>query len=85
MASATLPFFPAFSSVYSTYLSMALSKGQGSFFIQPMKAMHRQKDLLHQEIIRMSKTKHTWENLGLKFGMSVCMCICMYFSLCVGH
>ena len=27
-----------FSSVYSAHLSVALSKGQGSFFIQPMKA-----------------------------------------------
>ena len=48
MASPTLPFFPGFSSVYSAYLSYVLSKGQGSFFIHcPMKATHKQKELLH--------------------------------------
>ena len=50
MVSATLSFFPAFSSVYSTYLSSALSKGQSNFFIQPMKATHRQNNLLYQTL-----------------------------------
>ena len=48
MVSATLPFFPAFCSVYSIQLRAAQSKGQGSFFIQPMKVIQIQKDLLHQ-------------------------------------
>ena len=44
-------FHPEFSSVYSAYLIAALSKGQGSFFILPMKATYRQKDLLHHSDI----------------------------------
>ena len=48
MVTAMLPFFPAFCSVYSVHLRAVLSKGQGSFFIQPMKAMQIQKNLLYQ-------------------------------------
>ena len=67
MVSATLSFFPAFSSVYSAYLSSALSKGQGSFFIQPMKATHKQKDLLHHlpSIISQDHPSPTWPQANL--------------------
>ena len=41
-------FLPEFCSVYSANIRAALSKGQGSLFIQPMKATHKQKDILHQ-------------------------------------
>ena len=44
----TVFFLPEFCSVFPTYISSALSKGLGSFFIWPMKATHRKKNLLHQ-------------------------------------
>ena len=50
MASATLPFFPAFSLVYFTYLSSAQSKGQGSFFIKPIKTTL---DRIHAQIFQI--------------------------------
>ena len=40
------------------YLSSALSKGQDSFFIQPMKATHKQKALLHHN---MKKTESQYQ------------------------
>lgn len=50
----------------------ALSKGQGSFCIQPMKATHNQKDLLH----------HVVNNLPLSLSLSIiCICPCSY--ICV--
>ena len=52
MVSATLPFLPAFCSVYPAHLWAALSKGQDNFFIEPMKATQIQKDLLHQVTVK---------------------------------
>ena len=65
MASATLPFFPAFCSVYSAHLRATLSKDQGSFFIQPMKAtlgeqaIHRSSDF-HPDFTAASNA-YLWE------------------------
>lgn len=78
MVSATLSFFPEFSSVYSTYLSSALSKGQSSFFITPMRATHRQKNLLHQ----LSMTKYpNKSNLRKKKGLFELMAANDIFSM----
>ena len=71
--SATLHFFPAHSSVYSANLSAALSKG--SLFMQPMKATHSQKNLLHNVV-----TKDLAKKL-LKGGVIlVCIGVCIHES-----